>query len=238
MVTAWFYADSDADPREPHQYEPNREVSLDELARLGVLHWTFDPDTELDKVNELAAQRKYVSRDEVNIARDTLPNYDEKLKTFFTEHIHDDEEIRYILAGSGYFDVRDEQDRWVRINTKKGDMIILPAGSYHRFILDTNNYLKAMRLFKEDPKWTPINRSEETDKHERRVEYLEALKKAAAPAAAAVGKRASPESDAADAAPAETADLPAAKKLKDEAAAPAAGAADAQSEPATATAAE
>ncbi|KAI8924052.1 Acireductone dioxygenase ARD family, partial [Entophlyctis helioformis] len=172
MVTAWFYADSPEDPREAHKYEPNQEVTLDHLASLGVLHWTFNPDTELDKVNELAKERKYVSRDEINIAKDTLPNYDEKLKTFFTEHIHDDEEIRYILDGSGFFDIRDKNDRWIRIHTFKGDMIILPAGSYHRFILDNTNYLKAMRLFKEDPKWTPINRDAETETHPRRLEYV------------------------------------------------------------------
>ncbi|KAH6592724.1 hypothetical protein BASA50_007903 [Batrachochytrium salamandrivorans] len=175
MVTAWYYNETEEDPREAHHCEPNEEVSVDELSKLGVLQWSFDPETDLDKVNELAKERKYASRDEINISKETLPNYDEKLKIFFTEHIHEDEEIRYILAGSGYFDIRNKADRWVRIHTKKGDMIILPAGSYHRFILDSTNYIKAMRLFKEDPKWTPINRSKETDVNTHRVGYLSAI---------------------------------------------------------------
>ena len=41
-------------------------------------------------------------------------------------------ERSFIMDGTGYFDVRDVDDRWIRIAMGKGDMIVLPKGMYHR----------------------------------------------------------------------------------------------------------
>jgi 1,2-dihydroxy-3-keto-5-methylthiopentene dioxygenase len=79
-----------------------------------------------------------------------IPNLAEKLETFKTEHLHYDEEIRFMIDGSGFFDIKDENDRWVRIVTEKGNMIVLPAGAFHRFVPDEKLYFHAMRLFQDE----------------------------------------------------------------------------------------
>ncbi|XP_069829157.1 acireductone dioxygenase isoform X2 [Dendropsophus ebraccatus] len=175
MVQAWFMDDSEEDQRKPHQLQPNQPVSLEELRLLGVHYYKLDADNyetdpELAKIRQ---ENNYSWMDIITIHKDTLPNYQQKLKIFYEEHLHLDDEIRYILEGSGYFDVRDKQERWIRISMEKGDLITLPAGIYHRFTLDEKNYVKAMRLFVGEPVWTPYNRP--ADDFEARNKYISFL---------------------------------------------------------------
>ncbi|CAM9791501.1 unnamed protein product [Phaeothamnion confervicola] len=175
-IEAWYMDDSENDQRLPHRCEPNQPVDAKTLAdEIGVLSWVLDADVfESDpKLTAIRAELGYSYQDIVEVSPEKLPNYKAKLKSFFEEHMHTDEEIRYILAGEGYFDVRDRSDRWIRIAMRKGDMIALPAGIYHRFTLSEANYAKAMRLFVGEPVWTPYNRPQ--DEHPVRKAFVARL---------------------------------------------------------------
>ncbi|KAJ2003643.1 1,2-dihydroxy-3-keto-5-methylthiopentene dioxygenase [Coemansia thaxteri] len=173
-MRAYLYDNSDADQREPH--DSGVPVSVEELNSINVEYLKLEGslDEQMKVVEKLCVEKSYKNRDEITISPSLLPNYEEKIKTFFTEHIHEDEEIRFIVEGAGFFDVRDRLNRWVRILVEAGDMLIVPAGIYHRFTLDTSNYIRAMRLFKEDPKWTPINRPE-ADGNQYHLEHLKKI---------------------------------------------------------------
>lgn len=123
------------DQRETH--DSGREVSSDYLRKLGVLYYHCP---EVANVDGIAKERNYKNRDEITVSPKAMGDvYEDKVKMFFNEHLHEDEEIRYIRDGAGYFDVRSEGDDWVRIRLVKDDMLILPAGIYHRFTTDGDN---------------------------------------------------------------------------------------------------
>lgn len=167
-----------SDQRLPHMLNPPKFLDLTELnQKTGVEYFqlnsdTFQADGQLDKIRK---ERGYSYEDEIICSRDCLPDYDNKLKNFFTEHLHTDEEIRFVLDGSGYFDVRShkDDDQWIRIEVTPGDLLIIPAGIYHRFTLDTKDYIKAKRYFIGEPVWLPYNRP--ADDMECRQAYLKRL---------------------------------------------------------------
>ena len=116
--TAWLMVDDDQvkDQCLPNQREPNVPVSAQAMRDLGIHYWKLDaeayeypikaiPWDPKDAVDpQLAAlrdDRGYNYADIITIHPDHLPEFEKKIAAFFEEHIHDAEEIRYILGGSG-----------------------------------------------------------------------------------------------------------------------------------------
>ncbi|ERF76345.1 hypothetical protein EPUS_04203 [Endocarpon pusillum Z07020] len=177
-MKAYWFDNQPGDQRDDH--DSGKLIDSDYLRDLGILYYRCPT---IDEVDAIAKERSYKNRDEITVSPEKMGDvYEDKVKMFFNEHLHEDEEIRYILDGNGFFDVRNEGDDWVRIRLEKDDLIVLPAGIYHRFTTDTKNYIKAMRLFKEDPQWTPLNRGPEVDENPYRQSYLSTRKASAASA--------------------------------------------------------
>lgn len=178
-MRAYYYDNRDGEPTLPH--DSGNPVHLDVLQAVGVLYWSIPVDAEgrwLEEINKVARKREYKNRDVVESSRSTLgKGYDDAMAVVWKEHMHDDEEIRYAIQGGAYFDVREHPtDRWIRIHVQGGDLLVLPAGIYHRFSLDSTESVKMMRLFKDEPKWIAHYRGPETDSNPRRREYLSAVK--------------------------------------------------------------
>ena len=179
-LEAWYIVDDIVDQKAENRRTPNVPVAPEELEALGVVYyylpvpegvaypkmsvpWTPNADKTQDADLTLLRKEKGMSyADIITIRPDTLPEYEKKLAAFFEEHIHDDDEVRYILDGAGYFDVRaKDQKGWIRVKCVGGQCITLPKGMYHRFTLDSTESAQAMRLFVGEPIWTPINKGPE-----------------------------------------------------------------------------
>uniref|UniRef100_A0A7S1BVL9 Acireductone dioxygenase n=1 Tax=Corethron hystrix TaxID=216773 RepID=A0A7S1BVL9_9STRA len=187
---AWYMVEDGkvANQKCENRHTPNRPVDVKAMRKLGLLYWKmdadkwkypvkampWDPQEATDpRLKALRDDRGYSYADVLTIHPDYLPGFDQHVKNFFTEHIHADEEIRYILGGSGFFDVRDPDNNWVRVHVKKGDLMTLPEGIYHRFTCDETDYIHAMRMFIGVPVWTPINRfTTDTESHTSRKKYI------------------------------------------------------------------
>lgn len=109
-------------------------------------------------LDELRDDAGYIEQDQVELRPDN-PKLDEICAKFVDEHLHDDDEVRFVLEGEGVFDIRSTDDRWMRVEVHAGDLIVVPAGRYHRFFLTDARNIRCVRLFKDASGWVPKYRA-------------------------------------------------------------------------------
>jgi 1,2-dihydroxy-3-keto-5-methylthiopentene dioxygenase len=109
-------------------------------------------------IDSIKREHHYVDEDFVELGSET-PNLDVICAKFDQEHYHTEDEVRFVVAGEGIFDVRDDGDRWIRIEVSEGDMIVIPARKHHRFYLTDQKRIRCMRLFANHDGWAPLYRS-------------------------------------------------------------------------------
>jgi 1,2-dihydroxy-3-keto-5-methylthiopentene dioxygenase len=141
--------------------DPTTPINSDELAKHGVQSWSVASEETLRTtfISAIKRERGYVDEDVVSLD-DATPNIDSICAKFDKEHFHTEDEVRLVLEGEGIFDVRNDKDGWMRIEVGEGDMIVIPARTYHRFSLTGLRKIRCMRLFTNHDGWSPLYRSQ------------------------------------------------------------------------------
>src|SRR5215470_1237081 len=106
------------------------------------------------QIEELKRQGGYVTADVIDVNPDT-PGLDAMLAKFNIEHTHDEDEVRYIIAGRGLFHIRPTEGPVVAIEVEAGDLMRVPRGTLHWFDLCGDRRIRAIRLFQDKSGWTP-----------------------------------------------------------------------------------
>lgn len=104
-------------------------------------------------IDKLKAQGGYVTADVIDIKPDS-PNLEAMLTKFKSEHWHDEDEVRFTLAGRGVFHLHLE-DGVVAVEVTPGDLLRVPRGTHHWFELGNERRIRAIRLFQDPSGWTP-----------------------------------------------------------------------------------
>jgi 1,2-dihydroxy-3-keto-5-methylthiopentene dioxygenase len=106
------------------------------------------------QIEQLKQRGRYVTADVIDVNADT-PGLDAMLAKFNIEHRHDEDEVRYIVAGRGLFHIHPQAGPVVALEVEAGDLIRVPRGTLHWFDLCGDRRIRAIRLFQDSTGWTP-----------------------------------------------------------------------------------
>ena len=120
------------------------DVEKEEL--LGFVQHRFD---------ELTRAHGYSARDMVVIHED-IPGLDAMLAKFDKIHYHTDDEVRYVLAGRGYFGFVEPNGEQFLLEVAASDYINVPANTEHWFEMKDSKRIKAVRYFIDSSGWSPV----------------------------------------------------------------------------------
>jgi 1,2-dihydroxy-3-keto-5-methylthiopentene dioxygenase len=154
-------------PEENRSLREHSEVR-DYLAGIGIDYERWEPVASVgpdasaeeillaygEQIAELKRRGGYATADVIDVKPDT-PGLDTMLAKFSVEHRHDEDEVRYIIAGRGLFHIHPARGPVVAIEVEAGDLIRVPKGTLHWFDLCGDRRIRAIRLFQDVKGWTP-----------------------------------------------------------------------------------
>ena len=101
--------------------------------------------------DRLAAAGGYRLVDIAHIRPDT-PGAAAARAKFLSEHVHDEDEVRFFAAGRGCFYLH-LHDRVYAVACEAGDLLSVPAGTRHWFDTGSRPSFTAIRFFQEEDGW-------------------------------------------------------------------------------------
>ncbi len=107
------------------------------------------------RFQELKARAGYQTRDLIVLHAD-LAGLSEALARFAAVHYHEDDEVRYVLDGCGYFGFVGEGGAQMLLKVLPGDYINVPARAEHWFTMREDRRIKAVRYFTDKAGWVPV----------------------------------------------------------------------------------
>jgi 1,2-dihydroxy-3-keto-5-methylthiopentene dioxygenase len=111
-------------------------------------------DAYAGEIGKLKESGGYTTADVIDVKPET-PGLEAMLARFSREHWHDEDEVRFILEGSGVFHIHPRSGPVCAIEVVAGDLIRVPRGTRHWFDLCAERRIRAIRLFQDQAGWTP-----------------------------------------------------------------------------------
>lgn len=139
------------------------------LRRYGIWYEHWDVDGRVDanadaqeildifapEIDCLKHKGNFVKADVIQVTPDT-PNLEALLEKFNKEHTHSEDEVRFVIKGSGIFHINPGNgDPVFAMQTDAGDLINVPRGTKHWFDLCKDRCIRCIRLFEDQAGWTP-----------------------------------------------------------------------------------
>ncbi|MFO7250890.1 MAG: cupin [Actinomycetes bacterium] len=115
-------------------------------------------DAYKDEVKRVVDEEGYVLVDVSRLRRtdETDEQWREKAdkarRTFLAEHTHDDDEVRFFVAGSGVFYLHVD-GKVHAVLCEAGDLLSVPQGTTHWFDMGTEPDFTAIRFFHDEEGW-------------------------------------------------------------------------------------
>jgi 1,2-dihydroxy-3-keto-5-methylthiopentene dioxygenase len=158
----------DSDPTTPRAVSQDRAAIAAQLHEIGVGFEQWEagrpvaPGASSEEVmaayqsdiDRLVAENGFQSVDVVSLGPDH-PKREEMRGKFLAEHYHQEDEVRFFVAGSGLFSLH-ISGRVYEIRCEPGDLISVPEGTRHWFDMGPAPSFVAIRFFTRPDGWVGV----------------------------------------------------------------------------------